>query len=390
MTFFPPHVERALQYPPPGAWFPPVRPGTIRLNAGYPFPASVPAAELAAAAQSVVAREADRPFHYLSSPAMRRLPGLLARRSAERGIPAGPGELMVTAGAIQAVDLAARALLGPEDVVAVEAPTYMEALEMFRNYTPHIQGYPVDARGLVVEALAADLADRRARGERLPRLLYTIASFQNPTGTCLPPDRRQRLLDLAEEYDFFILEDDAYGELAYGEVPVPLKAMDRTGRVIYAGSLSKIVAPGMRVGWAIARPEVAAAMWNYKKDLEHAFAQAVMSEYLESIDLGARVAWLREQYRGRRDLMVQLLRRYMPEGVTWQEPEGGYFVWLHAPGLDTAALLPRAVDAGVAYIPGVHFHLGGERGKECLRLSFSFLPPEQLEEGARILGQLMR
>lgn len=389
MTFFPPHVQRALSYPAPGAWFPPVKPGTIRLNAGYPFPSAVPAAELAAATQALVGKELDRPFHYLSSPAMRRLPSILAARCAERGITTAPEGMIVTAGAAQAIDLAARALLGPEDVVAVEAPTYMEALEIFRNYTPHIVGYPVDADGLSVDALEADLARRRAGGLPTPKLLYTIASFQNPTGACLSLERRHRLLALAEAYDFLILEDDAYGELAYGAVPVPLKAMDRDGRVIYAGSLSKIIAPGLRVGWAVARPELARAMWTYKKDLEHAFAQAVMAEYLGSIDLDARIGWLREQYRSRRDQMMLWLRQYMPPEVTWLEPTGGYFVWLHTPGVDTAALLPRAVEAGVAYIPGIHFFFGGVEGREHLRLSFSFLPPDQMEQGIRILGQLL-
>ncbi|HYF77633.1 MAG TPA: PLP-dependent aminotransferase family protein [Symbiobacteriaceae bacterium] len=389
MFSFPPDVARALRYPPPGAWFPPVKQGTVRLNAGYPFPASVPAQEIAAATQALVAQELDRPFHYLSSPAMRRLPRLLAARCAERGMESDPESIMVTAGAAQVIDLAARALLGTDDLVAVEAPTYMEALEIFRNYTPHIAGYPVDAAGLNVEALAEDLAGRRSRGERLPKLLYTIASFQNPTGATMSPERRQRLLALAEAYDFIILEDDAYGELGFGSAPIPLRAMDRTGRVIYAGSLSKIIAPGMRVGWAIAHPDLVRAMWNYKKDLEHSFAQAVMTQYLESTDLGARVAWLRQEYGARRDLMLDLLRQYMPEGVTWQEPGGGYFVWVRAAGVDTAAVLPRAVEAGVGYVPGVHFFADGAAGREYLRLSFSFLSPEAMEDGVRILGQVL-
>jgi 2-aminoadipate transaminase len=385
-------VAEGLSYPPPGAWIPPVKPGSIRLNAGYPFPASVPGAELAAATAQLVAAEGDRPFHYLGSPAMRQLPELLAARCRQRGIEAAPDELMVTMGAAQVIDLAGRALLDRDDLVAVEAPTYMEALEMFRNYTPHICAYPVDGDGLQVEALAADLAERRARGQRLPKLLYTIASYQNPTGRTLSHERRLRLLALAAEYDFLILEDDAYGELGYAEtLPVPLKALDREGRVIYAGSLSKIVAPGMRIGWAIARPELIQAFWLYKKDLEHPFAQAVMATYLGSIDLDARVKWLREQYRSRRDQMLALLGQHMPAGVTWSEPGGGYFVWLHTTGVDTGALLSAALAAGVAYVPGCHFFFGdGAAGREHLRLSFSYVSPEKMEQGVAILGRLLR
>lgn len=388
--FFPGAVRAALGYEPPGAWMPPLPPGVIRLSAGYPFPASVPAAELSQAARDLVAAEQDLPFHYLGSPTMDRLAELVSARSAARGMAVGRGELLVTAGAAQAIDLAARALLGSEDLVAVEAPTYMEALEIFRNYTPHITGYPVDGGGLQVEALAADLAERRHQGKPLPKLLYTIASFQNPTGTTLPLDRRRRLLALAEEYDFLILEDDAYGELSFDAPPIPLRALDSTGRVIYVGSLSKVVAPGLRIGWVAAAPTLVTAMALFKKDLDHPFAQAVTARYLAGIDLPARVAALQAAYRQRRDLMLATLRREMSAGVTWTEPQGGFFVWVRLPGLDTAALLPRALDAGVAYVPGKYFYFGTGEGAEYLRLSFSYLPPEEMQRGVAQLASLLQ
>lgn len=389
--FFPPAVQAALAYEPPGAWMPALPPGCVRLSAGYPFPASVPAQELAQAAAELVAAERDLPLLYQGSPAMVALAGHLRERSAVRGMPVAPAELLVTAGGCQAIDLAARALLGPDSVVAVEAPTYMEALEIFRNYTPHVVGYPVDAGGLDTAALAADLADRRAAGRPLPRLLYTIASFQNPTGATLVPERRRHLLTMADEYDFLILEDDAYGELAFPGVPapVPLKALDPGGRVIYLGSLSKVVAPGLRIGWAAAAAPVIQAMGLYKKDLDHPFAWAVAARYLAGIDLGARVAALRAQYAERAAFMVAALGRHMPAGVTWTAPQGGFFTWLRAPGADTAALLPAALAAGVAYVPGKHFYFGPGEGREYLRLSFSRLPPAELEQGVAILGRLL-
>ncbi|HEY3368502.1 MAG TPA: PLP-dependent aminotransferase family protein [Symbiobacteriaceae bacterium] len=388
--YFPPAVRAALAYDPPGAWMPPLPSGCIRLSAGYPFKASVPSVELARATAALVAAEADLPFHYLGSPAMGRLPALLAARSVLRGMAAGPGELMVTAGAAQALDLAARAVLGPADVVAVEAPTYMEALEIFRNYTPLILGYPVDGEGLQVAALASDLADRRAKGLPTPKLLYTIASFQNPTGATLSLVRRRRLLELAREYDFLILEDDAYGELAFGDVPTPIKALDTDGRVIYVGSLSKVIAPGLRIGWVHAAPGLVAAMSNFKKDLDQPFGQAVTATYLASVDLSARVDELRRAYRERRDVMLAALAQHMPAGVTWTRPEGGFFLWLHAPGVDTGALLAQALAAGVAYVPGKHFYFGANvGGREFLRLSFCYLPEEQMIDGVARLGRLL-
>lgn len=387
--YFPLHVRSALAYDPPGSWMPSLPPGTIRLSAGYPFPAVVPSQEIAAAAAAVLAEEGDKPLQYLGSPAMASLPALLRGRMAQRGMALAEGELMITAGGCQAIDLAARALLSPDDLVAVEAPTYMEALEIFRNYTPHIAGYPVDDHGLQVEVLAADLAARRAAGLPTPKLLYTIASFQNPTGATLSLQRRRTLLDLAEAYDFLILEDDAYGELAFGEAPPPLKALDTRGRVIYMGSLSKVVAPGLRVGWAAAAAPLIESMWLYKKDLEAPLSMAVTARYLSQIDLGARVASLRARYRERRDLTVAALERHMPAHVRWLVPEGGFFLWLHSPGVDTAELLPRALAAGVAYVPGKYFYFGGNGGREELRISYSYLSPGDLERGIALLGKLL-
>ncbi|HYF92982.1 MAG TPA: PLP-dependent aminotransferase family protein [Symbiobacteriaceae bacterium] len=388
--FYPPAVRAALAYEPPGAWMPRIRrPDTIRLNRGYPFPAAVPVADLGAAAAALLAREGDAPFHYLGSPAMGRLPQLLASRSAQRGMPVGDGELMVTMGGAQAIDLTARILLGPDDLVAVEAPTYMEALETFRNYTPHIISYRMDEDGLDVTALSVDLAARRAAGQPLPKLLYTIPSFHNPTGTTLSPERRRQLLAMAEEYDFLILEDDAYGELAFGEIPIPLKAQDTKGRVIYAGSLSKTIAPGLRLGWVHAAAPLVAAMFCFKKDLENPYVQALAAEYLSTVDYGARVTALRESYRQRRDAMVDALRRHTPPDATWTVPQGGFFVWVWVPGADTVALLEAALDEGVGYVPGKYCFFGSGEGREHLRLSFSYLSPEEMERGVAILGRLM-
>ncbi|HWI62992.1 MAG TPA: PLP-dependent aminotransferase family protein [Symbiobacteriaceae bacterium] len=388
--FFPPGVQAALAYEAPGAWMPRVRRSdTVRLNRGYPFPESVPVAELGAAAAALLAEEGDAPLHYLGSPAMAKLPELLAARSAQRGMPVADGELMVTLGGAQVLDLAAHALLGPDDLVAVEAPTYMEALETFRNYTPHIIGYQMDAGGLDVDALAADLAARRAGGRGIPKLFYTIPSFQNPTGTTLSLARRQQLLALAEAYDFLILEDDAYGELAFGEPPVPLKALDRSGRVIYAGSLSKTIAPGLRLGWVHAAAPLVAAMFAFKKDLENPLAHAIAARYLAGADYAGRVAGLRAAYRQRRDWMVAALEGYMPATVTWTVPEGGFFVWVRVPGVDTVARLDEALEQGVGYVPGKYCFFGSGEGQEYLRLSFSYVSAEAMERGVAILGRVM-
>lgn len=387
--FFEPIVQVALEYEPPGSWMPVLPPGCIRLSAGYPFPESVPTAEIVQAARALVEDEADLPLHYLGSPSMAALAGQLRARCLARGISVDPDEILITAGAYQAMDLAARVLLGPESVVAVEAPTYMEALEVFRNYTSHIVGYPVDEEGLQLNVLADDLAARRAAGSPIPRLLYTISSFQNPTGVTLSLPRRYQLLELAEEYDFLILEDDAYGELSFDTPVPPLKSLDRKGRVIYLGSLSKVVATGLRIGWAVGASPLISAMSLFKKDLDHSFIWSLVSRYLTRIDLDSRVAQLQCQYRDRRDFMLTALQSCMPTWVTWAKPGGGYFIWLRVPGVDTASLLPRALAAGVAYVPGRHFYFNPDQGRDYLRLSYSYLSPERMEEGVTILGRLL-
>ena len=247
----------------------------------------------------------------------------------------------------------------------------------------------MDEFGIRTDILETMLAERKHSGLAMPRFLYTIPSFHNPTGITMSYDRRRRLIVLAAEYDFLIVEDDAYGELSFSEKPVPLKAMDSDERVLHVGSISKIVAPGMRIGW-IAGPEtlITAISW-FKKDLDHPFAHAAIAAYLQNIDFEERIELLRDTYRSKRDTMVQALEQYMPEWVTWHVPNGGFFVWLHISQVDTAKLLKQALSRGVSYIPGKYFYVNQQNGLEFLRLSFSYVESEQMIEGVQKLGKLL-
>lgn len=234
------------------------------------------------------------------------------------------------------------------------------------------------------------LEERKRKGLVLPRLLYTIPAFQNPAGTVMSAKRRTRLLQLAETYDFLILEDDAYGELGFTDIPPPLKAMDQNGRVLYAGSLSKVIAPGMRIGWIAGDAAFITALSWLKKDLGHPFSQAVTAVYLEQTNIEERLAALREAYRSKRDVLLAASARYLPESASWHVPEGGYFVWVKAPGADTSALLARALSHGVSYVPGKYFFPHQEDGAEYLRLSFSFPGKAAIKEGVQKLGHLLK
>ena len=388
--FYPLSIQRALQNEEPGSWIPKLPADCIRLSAGYPAPALVPSVQLGDATQRVLREEQDKPLQYVGSPRMAFLRKWVRERLEARGLVREADGLLLTSGGVQAIDLMARILLDSNAVVVVEAPTYMEALEIFRNYTNRIVAIPVDDEGLQTDALESFLHSRRHAGLPLPRLLYTIPSFHNPTGVTLTLERRQRLLELAEQYDFLILEDDAYGELAFAAAPKPLKQLDVEGRVIHVGSLSKVVAPGLRIGWVVGPTPLVSAMEWFKKDLDHAFVEATAASYLAQANWSEHLGRLQNAYEERRDIMLQALQSRMPGGVTWTQPTGGYFVWLTLPGLDTATLLPQALEAGVSYIPGRYFFHQPEDGKEHLRLSYSYVEANMLVAGVERLASLIQ
>ncbi|CAH0345458.1 PLP-dependent aminotransferase family protein [Bacillus sp. CECT 9360] len=388
-SFFTENSKEALKNDPPGAWMPDLPDDCIRLSSGYPDPALVPAADIKGAVAKLLDEEQDLPLHYLGSPRIAELKQQIQKRLAERGISVLEEQLLITSGACQAIDLIARILLDDEAVVAVESPTYMEALEIFQNYTKQIISIPIDEQGLQTNRLEEMLDERKRTGLSLPRFLYTIPTFQNPTGTTMPTERRKHLLELADKFDFLILEDDAYGELSFGKNPLPIKSFDKRGRVLHVGSLSKVVAPGMRIGWIAAESEFINALAWFKKDLDHPFAQSTMAVYLENTDLEKRLDLLKNVYRAKCAALIRSLEQFLPESVSWYVPDGGYFVWVRIPGVDTSDLLSQALAEGVSYVPGKYFFLNQQDGTEFLRLSFSYADEKEIIEGIRRLGQLM-
>jgi 2-aminoadipate transaminase len=388
-SFFSKNIKAALKNDPPGAWMPDMPDDCIRLSSGYPDPALVPAVEIKGAVARLLDEEQDLPLHYLGSPRIERLKQQIHKRLAERGICVLEEELLITSGACQAIDLIARILLDDKAVVAVESPTYMEALEIFQNYTNQIISIPIDEQGLQTSRLEEMLDERKRTGLTLPRILYTIPTFQNPTGTTMTTERRRHLLELSIKFDFLILEDDAYGELSFGKSPQPIKSFDKSGRVLHVGSLSKVVAPGMRIGWVAGESEFINALEWFKKDLDHPFAQSTMAVYLENTDLEKRLGLLKDVYRAKCAALIRSLEQFLPESVSWYVPDGGYFVWVRIPGADTSQLLTQALAEGISYVPGKYFFLDQTDGTEFLRLSFSYADEKEIIEGIRRLGQLI-
>ncbi|WP_160725911.1 aminotransferase-like domain-containing protein [Bacillus sp. USDA818B3_A] len=388
-SFFSNHIKEALKNEPPGEWMPTLPEECIRLSSGYPDPTLVPSIKIKEAVSKLIEQEQDLPLHYLGSPRMEKLKYQIQNRLAKRGINVRVNELLITSGACQAIDLISRVLLDEDSLVVVEAPTYMEALEIFQNYTKQIINIPIDANGLQTHLLEEVLKDRQQKNLPLPRLLYTIPTAHNPTSTTMEHERREHLVKLAEEYNFLIVEDDAYGELSFDDEPVPLKAMDTNARVLHVGSLSKVVAPGMRVGWIAGNEEFISTFAWFKKDLDQPFSQATMAAYLEDIDFEERILMLKGAYSKKCETIINSLEIHLPESVTWYKPGGGYFVWVHVPGIDTLELLERSLKKGISFIPGKYFFLNPQDGTEFLRLSFCYEGEAEIIEGIKRLGQLI-
>ncbi len=374
-----------------GAWRAVRSADAVSLSFGFPFPSSFPDQELIDAAEGLFEDEPEVALQYGGGEYSKGLQDAIVERSRTRGIPCDPDDVVLTNGATHAIDVVCRTFLDPGDGLIVESPTFMGALYAFRNYGVTVDGCPMDKHGLDVEVLAETLRRRRDAGEGIPTLVYTIPTFQNPTGTTMSLDRRRRLLELAAEYDFVVLEDDAYGELRYEGAPVPtLAELDDDGRVVHVGTFSKTIAPGIRTGWAIAHEEIADALKGVAVGGSNTFTRGLLGRYFHDGYYEETLEALRSEYAHRRDHMLACLERELPPEATWTEPEGGFFVWVEfdAP-VDTEELLYDAAEEGVTFLPGSMF-FPDEGGENALRISFSYVSPEEMEAGIEALGRAAR
>jgi len=366
------------------------RPEVVSLAGGMPNLAALPLETLAGEVAELVARDGQVALQYGSAQGVPALREQICEVMALEGIRADPNDVVVTVGSQMALDLITRILCDPGDVVLAEGPSYVGALGSFAAYQARVVHVAMDAHGLVPDLLREALRSLAARGV-IPKFLYTIPNFHNPAGVTLAVERRREVLDICAEYGVAVLEDNPYGLLGFtGRVYPSLRSMDPG--VLYLGSFSKTFASGLRVGWALVPPAVRDRLVLAAESATlcpPTFNQMLVSRYLAAHDWRGQIKTFTEVYRERRDAILSALETYLPDGCTWNIPDGGFYVWLTVPeGVDTKAMLPRAVTARVAYASGTGFYADGF-GSRQLRLSYCYPTPERITEGVRRLAGVL-
>jgi 2-aminoadipate transaminase len=362
-------------------------PSIISFAGGYPDGTLFPKAELDALYHHAITAQARTALQYTIAEGDPKLRQALAARYSAQGTQVEFDDVLILQGSQQGLDLTAKLLINPGDVIVTERPTFLGAMIAFNPCEPKYADVPIDADGMRTDVLE-DMLNKGLK----PKFVYTIPDFQNPTGATLSTERRKHLVALASRHDFMMLEDTAYRPLRYeGQSPPTLLSLDQEGRVIHLGSFSKIVAPGMRLGWVIAARPIIERLGLLKLAADtqcSTLNMTVAAAFLEQHDLDAHIEKLRSAYRHKRDLMISCIRKDFPQDVTFTEPDGGLFTWATFPkGFDTADFMARAAlpQAKVAFVPGASF-FSTEQETHHARFNFSGPSDAQIVEGLERLG----
>ncbi len=369
------------------------RPEVISLAGGLPDTSSFPPETFAAITSRIAEQSCAKALQYGPTEGLPETKECIAEVMAAEGMRVDRDDMIVTTGGQQVIDLVTKTLIDPGDVIVAEGPTYPGAVPVFHAYQADVVQIDMDSEGMRVDVLEERL-DRLEREGRKPKFIYTVPSFQNPAGVTMSLPRRRRLVEVAAERELLVLEDNPYGLLRYeGDAPEPLYALDGGVYVMYLGTFSKILSPGIRLGWVVAPPPVLEKINLGKQEADlctSTLSQLLVQAYFEIGDWREYVRSLTEIYRSRRDAMLQALEDYFPPQAEWTRPGGGLFIWATLPDfIDTDDLLVRALRDNVAFVPGSGAYLDG-RGHSSMRLNFSGSGEERIREGVRRIGEAVK
>src|SRR5881392_3896079 len=369
------------------------RPEVISLAGGLPDTSTFPPESFAAQMTRIAQESSAAALQYGPTEGFERTKRCILQVMGAEGMAPDAEDVIVTTGGQQAIDLVAKTLLDPGDPVICEAPTYPGVVPVLCSYQAEAIQIPLDRDGMCIDELEASL-ERLAAAGRRPKFIYTVPSFQNPAGATMSAARRRRLVEIARERELLVVEDNPYGLLRYeGEPLEPLYKLDGGDYVIYLGTLSKILSPGIRLGWAVAPPPVLEkiALGKQATDLcTSTLTQYFAVEYFAEDRWRAYVQSLCDIYRARRDAMLEALERHFPPQATWTRPGGGLFVWATLPEyIDTSDLLAKALRENVAFVPGAAAYVDGQQGSNSMRLNFSGSDAEEIREGIRRIGAVV-
>jgi len=368
------------------------RPEVISLAGGLPDTSTFPPQSFAAQMTRIAQESAAEALQYGPTEGFEETKDCILEVMGAEGMLPDPDDIIITTGGQQGIDLVTKTLVDPGDVVICEAPTYPGAVPVFCSYQADVVQVECDEDGMDIEVLEQLLGELRSEGRR-PKFIYSVPTFQNPAGVTMSLQRRQRLVELARANEILVVEDNPYGLLRYGGEPLPpLYQLDGGDFVIYIGTFSKILSPGIRLGWTVAPPPVLEKIVLGKQATDlctSTLTQYFVREYFAERRWQRYIDDLVEIYRRRRDVMLEALRNNFPAEATWTEPEGGLFIWATLPDyIDTSDLLAKALRADVAFVPGQAAYVDG-RGRHSMRLNFSGVSEEEIREGVRRIGEVI-
>jgi 2-aminoadipate transaminase len=367
------------------------RPEIVSLAGGSPYVAALPLDAVGSMVGDLVSSQGTQALQYCTAQGDEGLRERICEIMALEGIAAHADDVIVTVGSQQALDLLTRIFIDPGDVVLAEAPSYVGALGAFAAYQADVVHVPMDEDGLIPEALSETIARVAASGRRM-KFLYTVPNFHNPAGVTLSLSRRAEILAICQQAGLLVVEDNPYGLLGFDSDPMRALRADDAEGVVYLGTFSKTFAAGVRVGWAVAPPAIRDKLILAAESAvlcHSSFSQLTVREYLATQPWREQIKDFRELYRVRRDATLDALERLMPPGCHWTRPAGGFYVWLRMPeGIDAKAMLPRAISARVAYVPGTGFYADGS-GTQFARICYAFPTPDRIREGIRRLASVV-